>query len=97
MDQDHYRAAEIKSDDIWDETIDNWVSPDKFNLLCEPKWKVGLLGSFFFIGVVATMLVIPPLSDAYGRRVIFLIVLLISIIAQFGLLVTKSIYEAYIF
>jgi len=97
LDQDHYRATEIKSDDIWDETIDNWVSPDKFNLLCEPKWKVGLLGSFFFIGVVATMLVIPPLSDAYGRRVIFLLVLLISIIAQFGLLVTKSIYEAYIF
>ena len=76
LDSDHYRPV---TDD--DEYIDNWVSPDKFDLLCEPKYKVGLLGSFFFIGVVATMLVVPPLSDAYGRRWIFLVVLLISIIA----------------
>jgi hypothetical protein len=76
IDSDHYRPI---TDD--DEYIDNWESPDKFDLLCEPKFKVGLLGSCFFIGVVATMLVIPPLSDAFGRRIIFLIVLLISIIA----------------
>jgi len=33
-----------------DEYIDNWVSPDKFDLLCQPKENIGLIGSMFFIG-----------------------------------------------
>jgi hypothetical protein len=28
-----------------DEYLDNWQSPDKFNTLCESKYKIGLLGS----------------------------------------------------
>ena len=76
LNKDQYRPD--RSDD---EYIENWVGPDKFNLLCEPKWKIGLLGSMFFIGVVATMLVLPPLSDAYGRRYTFLFTLILSIIA----------------
>lgn len=57
--------------------LENWVSPDKFNLLCEPKFKVGLLGSFFFAGVVSSMLTVPRLADRYGRRCMNLIAALI--------------------
>jgi len=92
LDHDHYRP--VKDDPDY---IDNWVSADKFDLLCEPKYKIGLLGSCFFIGAVATLLIIPPLGDAFGRRYVFLVVLVISIIAQWGLLVTTNIYEAYFY
>ena len=63
-----------------DEYIDNWVSPDKLNLLCEPKWKIGLIGAMFFIGLASSSLVLPPLADAYGRRYTFLFTLVLSII-----------------
>ena len=36
---DRYRAVKD------DEYLDNWASPDKFNTLCEEKYKIGLLGS----------------------------------------------------
>ena len=80
-----------------DEYFDNWVSPDKFDLLCEPKYKVGLLGSMFMVGCASSCLVIPPLADAFGRKIVFLVVLLIAFIAHMGLLISKNIYEAYVF
>ena len=71
--KDEYRA-----DTNDDEYFDNWVN--KFDLLCESKFKIGLLGSMFFIGVIATMIIIPPLADKYGRKMIFLISLIVSAI-----------------
>ena len=78
--------------------LTNWVSPDKFNLLCEPKYKVGLLGSFFFAGVVSSMLTVPRLADRYGRRSVNLIVaLILTFVCQLGLLVTTNLEWAYFF
>ena len=54
-----------------DEYIDNWV--EKYDLTCESKFKIGLLGSCFFLGVVSTLLVYPPISDKYGRKVPYLV------------------------
>jgi hypothetical protein len=52
-----------------DEYIDNWEEPDKFDTLCTPQWKVGLLGSMFFVGAVSTLLFVPWLGDkAFGRK-----------------------------
>jgi len=57
---------EICSKDLewrWDESdedhLDNWVLKDKLNLLCEPAWKIGLIASLYFIGVVATLIFVP--------------------------------------
>jgi MFS family permease len=50
-------------------------------MLCEPKWKVGLLGSMYFIGVIVGMAFVPPLSDAFGRKMIFITTLIISVFA----------------
>ena len=45
--------------------LDNWV--ERYKMLCEPKYKIGLLGSFFFIGIVSSILFMPTISDVYGR------------------------------
>ena len=37
-------------------------------MLCESKFKLGLLGSSYFVGIVSSVLVIPTLSDIYGRK-----------------------------
>lgn len=66
-------------------------------MLCESKFKVGLLGSMFFIGIIATLLIIPPLADKFGRKLIFTISNIVSIIGQLGLILSNNIYEAYFF
>jgi OCT family organic cation transporter-like MFS transporter 4/5 len=67
-------------------------------LLCEPKWKIGLLGSIYFAGVVVTILFIPIMSDrCFGRRNIFLILFAIFILAFIGLIVSKNLIETYVF
>jgi MFS family permease len=78
-----------------DETLDNWV--EKFDMLCEPKWKIGLLGSMYFIGVIVGMTFVPPLADAFGRKIIFIVTLIISVFAQLGLILTNNLYEAYVY
>ena len=45
------------------EYIDNWVSEEKLDLLCEPKEKIGLFGSMQFIGLCTTILFVPLLAD----------------------------------
>ena len=80
-----------------DEYIDNWVSPDKFDLLCEPKYKIGLIGSMFFAGQVCTILVVPPLADFWiGRKPTFNGSALLLAIVLFGLLLSTNLYELYV-
>jgi len=86
---------DYKPDKNDDEYFDNWV--DKYDLLCESKVKVGLLGSMFFIGIIATLLILPPLADKYGRKWIFIISNFVQIIGQLGLILSDNIYEAYFF
>ena len=66
-------------------------------MLCESKFKVGLLGSMFFLGVISTLIIIPPLADKFGRKLIFLISNIVSVIGQLGLILSDNIYEAYFF
>jgi MFS family permease len=74
------------------------VSPEKLDLLCEPKYKIGLLGSIYFAGVVATILWLPFISDRYfGRRSIFLICFAIFDLAFLGLIFSKNLIETYVF
>jgi MFS family permease len=51
----------------------------------------------YFIGVVSTLIIYPPLADAYGRKWVFIIAMSISVIGQLGLLITNNIYEAYVY
>ena len=59
MAKDKYRP--VKSDP---EYFDNWVG--KFDLLCKRKEEIGFIGSSFFIGIIASILIIPRIADKYG-------------------------------
>jgi MFS family permease len=67
------------------------------DLLCESKFKIGLFGSCYFLGEIIAFIIVPPLADTYGRKLVVGISLAVSIFAQFGLLITHNIYEAYFY
>ena len=47
-------------------SLHNWV--EKLDLACLPSEKIGYIGSAYFVGVLASVLVIPRLADIYGRK-----------------------------
>jgi len=55
----------------WDssKSLYNWQQ--KLDLMCRPEWQAGFIGTIYFIGYVVTLLWIPRLADAYGRKKIF--------------------------
>ena len=48
------------------------------------------MGSAFFVGVILGLITIPGIADAKGRRNPFIFTLVISIVAQLGLLLTNN-------
>ena len=87
--KDRYKPNENE-----DEYIDNWV--EQYDLLCEPKWKIGLLGSCFFVGVITTMIVASWLADEYGRKWVTLTGWYIYMLCALGLIFSTDIYYAYV-
>jgi MFS family permease len=85
--QDQYRAVP------GDETFENWVQ--QMDLLCTDKYLIGLKNSMFFGGVIISCLIVPPLADAYGRKVPFLISIGINVLVYFALLFTTNLWVAY--
>ena len=70
------------------EYLENWVS--QLGLLCQTDKAIGWLGSSYFLGIISTMVFVPVLTDTYGRKSIFVITMLTSIIGQIGLLYSTS-------
>jgi MFS family permease len=67
------------------------------NMLCSSNIAVGLLGFCFFVGVVLSLIFVPPLSEAMGKKTIFCISVMISVFAQAGLIwLAESLNEALI-
>lgn len=52
-----------------EKTLDNWQN--KLDLMCQPSWKIGALGTALFIGWASTLLWVPRLGDKYGRKNLF--------------------------
>lgn len=67
-----YRS--VKSDPNY---LNNWVN--KLGMLCESQSNIGFLGSSYYIGIVLAMLVIPALSDCYGRKTVFIWTMVLQI------------------
>ena len=44
----------------------NWI--EKFGLYCNHSFEIGLFGSVFFVGYVATCMFVPYLAEKYGRK-----------------------------
>ena len=47
------------------DSYDNWIQ--RFDLTCASGTKIGFIGSSFFTGWVVTLLIVPRISDFYGR------------------------------
>lgn len=82
-----YRS--VKTDAAY---LNNWV--DKLGMLCESQSNIGFLGSSYYIGIVVAMLVIPALSDCYGRKTVFVATMILQVFSQYGLMVAQNLHEA---
>ena len=50
-------------------TLENWMQ--KFDMVCSGKFVVSLFGMMFFTGFAVSSMVLPTLSDKFGRKRIF--------------------------
>lgn len=65
-------------------------------MLCEPKWRIGLLGSFYFAGILTTILIVPILTDKYGRKWNAVINNFVLIFVTIGIIYASDIVTLYI-
>jgi MFS family permease len=56
----------------------NWV--DSLDLVCQPKWMLGMQGSSYFIGFVISSFTFLPLSDVIGRKPTLIIAFLMHLV-----------------
>ena len=75
--------------------MNNWVQ--KFDMLCESQARIGLLGSFYFVGMVIGLTFVPKISDIIGRRKPLMMTMLLSGLAQTGFICCTSIDLAFFF
>ena len=64
--------------------IYNWTL--KFDLICSSKMSIGCIGLVYFLGVTLGTIAIIPLSYDFGKRDIFCLSLLISLLGQVAIL-----------
>ena len=68
----------------------------RLQLECSSASQIGLIGSIYFIGWTVGALVIPSLSDRYGRKLMILISNLIHLCAVGGILLSNSLLTLYL-
>jgi len=72
-----------------DYSLHNWVG--QMDLMCCPKWKIGMLGTCIFSGYTTSLLWMPRLSDKYTRKTIFAAGAVFDLCLLIALLGCKSI------
>ena len=65
--------------------------------MCVEKWKIGIIGSFFWLGVAMTIFITSYFADTYGRRYIVYITVFITILVSFGIVLGNDLNMLYIF
>ena len=88
-------SFEYKPDYDDPDYLENWII--KFDLLCKEYKKENLMIYSFFIGAITGLIILPKLADSIGRKVPFILTLLISMVAQIGLIVTDNFDDASMF
>lgn len=73
-----------------DESYLNFVSPNKLDLTCVTKSKIGMIGSTNFLGYAIGCIFIPRLADLYGRKKVFIICMWLQLAAYAGLYYSTS-------
>ena len=51
----------------------------------------------YFIGVIVTLTFVPIVADKCGRKWVFVVTCVMSACAQLGLIITRNLYELYIY
>ena len=74
-------------------SIHNWI--EEYGMQCAPKTKFGMIGSLYFIGIVISSFILPPLSDTLGRRPIVLLGVGLQAVASLILIFSKSLNLTY--
>lgn len=70
--------------------IKTWASD--FNIICEEHFYFGLLGSFYFIGILFGNLFIAKLTDNYGRKPVLISYLILYITITILAILSKNFY-----
>ena len=64
------------------------------NLMCEEDWKIGFLGSSYFVGWASSLLWMPRLADIYGRKKLYITAMVADTLLFSALFFTKNINVA---
>jgi MFS family permease len=65
------------------------------DLHCAPRYKIGLMGTFIFLGFLVGAMIFPRLADIHGRKPIFRTYFLLHIVAIGTILFAPSLYFVY--
>ena len=76
-----------------EDSYDNWIM--RYDLHCASSSKIGMIGSSFFLGWVLTLMILPRISDIYGRQKLIICGNLISLLVFIVLLISRR-YEVLI-
>lgn len=77
-------------------SLHNWV--EQLDLMCYKKWHIGSTGSAFFLGWACTILIIPRLSDKYGRKWIYLLSIILTMVMMLLMIyVSRSLNETIVY
>jgi MFS family permease len=60
------------------------------DFMCEPKWKIAIVGFMFLFGIVIGCVFVTPLGDKYGRRPLYLSGLILNLAIVIALIFTKT-------
>ena len=64
--------------------------------MCEPKWKIGLIGSCYFFGLICTVIIVPWIADKHGRKLVNVISHIVFICAAIGLVFARDLTTLFI-
>ena len=76
----------------WDNQYSLHNMIEQLDMTCYTRAQIGTFGGVFFAGWAMMSLVIPPLSDRYGRRKITIMCMLLQIPVILGFLLSTSYY-----
>ena len=69
-------------------SLHNWI--EKLDAVCTPSIYLSFICTSFFIGWVSTLLVLPPMSDKYGRKLFFQFGIFANVIVYYFVKETRS-------
>jgi len=68
---------------------------EQYDILCEPKWRIGLIGSLYYAGVISTIILVSWLSDKYGRKTIVIVNYFIFMLTVVGVMLAHDLEILY--